>query len=51
MCEWENGVAFGIQMTWREPADHVKDCYLVTTQGFNAKNKSKIEYPKLSSAN
>ena len=39
-------------MIWREPKDHVTDCYLclVNTQGFNAKNKSKIEYPNLPSA-
>ena len=45
-------MAFGIPLIWREPKDHVTDCYfcLVNTQGFNAKNKSKIEYPKFPSA-
>jgi len=53
---WANGrrkgMAFGIPLIWREPKDHVTDCYfcLVNTQGFNAKNKSKIEYPKFPSA-
>ena len=53
---WANGrrkgMAFGIPLIWREPKDHVTDCYLclVNTQGFNAKNKSKIEYPNLPSA-
>ena len=40
-------------MIWREPKDHVTDCYfcLTKTEGFNAKNKSKIIiYPNLPSA-
>ena len=41
-------------MTWREPTDHVNDCYFCLTpsikKGFNRKNKSIIEYPNIPSA-
>ena len=53
---WSKGkrksLSFGIPMIWREPKDHVTDYYfcLTKTEGFNAKNKSKIIYPNLPSA-
>ena len=53
---WSKGkrksLSFSIPVIWREPKDHVTDCYfcLTKTEGFNAKNKSKIIYPNLPSA-
>lgn len=37
---------FSKPMIWREPADHIKDCYFCVNQvnGFNSKNKASIEY-------
>src|SRR6218665_1811587 len=45
-------LTFGIPMVWREPKNHRTDCYfsLVNTQGYNKKNKCKMEYPSLQSA-
>ena len=39
-------------MVWREPRDHVMDCYFcaVSTTGFNARNKASITYHDLPSA-
>ena len=39
-------------MIWREATNHTNDCYfcLINTQGFTAKNKSKIKYPIINSA-
>ena len=39
-------------MIWREPANHVDDRYFcsVNVAGFSSKNKSKINYPNISSA-
>ena len=41
-------------MIWREPTDHVNDCYFCLTpsikKGFNRKKKSVIEYPNIPSA-
>lgn len=54
--DWLNGrkaaMPFAIPMVWREPRDHVSDCYfcLVNTNGFSAKNKQNIVYPSLDSA-
>ena len=41
---------FDIPMVWQEQKDRCTDFCLVKTLGFNEKNKSKIEYPSLSSA-
>lgn len=53
--QWTKGqrksLPFGIPMMWREPTNHVDDCYFCccNVKGFNAKNKSKISYPNLNS--
>ena len=43
---------FSIPMIWREPKDHVSDCYFCLTKisGFTAKSKHAINYPNLPSA-
>lgn len=54
--DWLNlrkaAMPFAIPMVWREPRDHLNDCYFcrVNTTGFSAKNKHKIVYPSLDSA-
>ena len=39
-------------MVWREPVDHLSDCYFcaVNTQGISNKNRKLITYPNLKSA-
>ena len=46
------GLPFRIPMTWREPTDHLTDCYfcLVNTKGIGKKNRHKISYPSIPSA-
>ncbi|GBN35087.1 Tau-tubulin kinase 1 [Araneus ventricosus] len=43
---------FGIPMVWREPQNHVDDCYfcLCKIAGYNKRSKSNIVYPNLKSA-
>ena len=53
--QWTKGtkaMSFGIPMIWREPRNHVDDCYfcITLTQGFTNKSKHKIQYPNLDSA-
>ena len=54
--QWTKGTRkslnFGIPMVWREPLDHVTDCYFcaVDTTGINRKNRSSLKYPDLESA-
>lgn len=52
LIQWWNGkpvsMAFGVPMVWREPKDHVTDCYfcLTNVRGFTSrKSKQHIGYP------
>jgi len=52
---WTNGkrsLKFGIPMVWREPTNHVTDCYFcaVDVTGINRKNRGSLKYPDLQSA-
>lgn len=53
---WSKGLkkslSFGIPMIWREPRNHVDDCYfcMVNISGYSTKNKKGIFYPNLPSA-
>ena len=46
------GLPFGIPMVWREPKEHLTDCYfcLVSTKGIEKKNRLNISYPSIPSA-
>ncbi|KAJ8871619.1 hypothetical protein PR048_027946 [Dryococelus australis] len=57
LINWWNGkgnsMLFAAPMSWREPKDHVTDCYFCMTnvQGFtNRKSKKHVVYPNLPSA-
>ena len=45
-------MAFSLPTVWREPKDHITDCYfyMIKTVGFSSKNKNKIQYPDVPSA-
>ena len=45
------GLPFGVPMVWREPTNHVTDCYfcMVNTTGVGKKNRHKITYPNIPS--
>ncbi len=53
---WTKGaktsLKFGIPMVWREPSDHISDCYFcaINTTGMNRKNRNSLQYPDLPSA-
>ena len=53
---WTKGkkscLKFGIPMVWREPTNHVTDCYFcaIDVTGINRKNRSSLKYPDLESA-
>jgi len=52
---WTKGsrhVNFAIPMVWREPQDHLSDCYFCITQikRISSKSKHTIKYPILPSA-
>ena len=55
--EWlkkkRKAMPFAVPMIWREPTDHVNNCYLSHAfyeKRFNGKKKSSIEYPDIPSA-
>ena len=55
MRRWTNGkrsLNFGIPMVWREPTNHLTDCYFcaVDVTGINRKNQDSLKYPDLQSA-
>ena len=55
LCGWTNGkrsLNFGIPMVWREPTNHVTDCYFcaVDVTNINRKNRGSLKYPDLHSA-
>lgn len=53
---WSKGknakLKFGVPMVWREPTNHLDNCYfcLVNVKGFNKKNKQHLQYPDIPSA-
>src|SRR5678816_4570926 len=56
MRNWLEGkrsrMKFAVPMIWREPTNHVMDCYfcLTNVQGFSSKSKHCIQYPNLHTA-
>ena len=46
------GLPFGIPMVWREPKEHLTDCYfcMVNTKGIGKKNRQNFSYPSIPSA-
>lgn len=55
LTNWFNGkptkMPFGQPMIWREPKDHVSDCYFCLTdvKGFSKKSKHTVKYAEVSS--
>ncbi|XP_018412291.1 PREDICTED: leucine-rich repeat-containing protein 43 [Nanorana parkeri] len=53
---WSKGknakLKFGVPMVWREPTNHLDNCYfcLVNVKGFNKKNKQHLQSPDIPSA-
>lgn len=54
--QWTKGnkrcLKFGIPMVWREPTNHVTDCYFcaIDVTGINRNNRRSLQYPDLESA-
>ena len=46
------GLPSGVPMVWREPKEHLTDCYfcLVNTKGIGKKNRQNFSYPSIPSA-
>ena len=53
---WSQGknakLKFGVPLDWREPKNHVDDCYfcLVNVKGYNKKNRQHLRHPNIHSA-
>ena len=52
---WMKGkkyLSFGVPMVWREPQNHLSDCYFWTVKatGLTSKTRSYVDYPSLPSA-
>ena len=45
-------MTFAVPMIWREPQNHLNDCYYCMTEikGFSSKSKHRIQYPNIPSA-
>jgi len=55
LAAWAKGsrcMTFAIPMIWRDPTDHVSDCYFCLTSitGVTANSKHTVQYPNLPSA-
>lgn len=55
LTSWSQGsrhMQFGVPMVWREPKDHISDCYFCLTniRGITSKSKHTVKYPDLPSA-
>jgi len=52
VAKGSRSMPFAIPMVWREPTDHVADCYFCLTSitGVTAKSKHSVQYPNLPSA-
>ena len=55
LSDWSRGsrhMNFAVPMIWREPKDHVTDCYFCLTDisGIGSKSKHTVTYPNLPSA-
>ena len=55
MVEWEKAFyAFAVPMIWREPTDHVSNCYFCMVppidKGLTKKKKLFVQYPNIPSA-
>ena len=54
--QWSKGkktsLKFGILMVWREPKNHVSDCYFcaIDVSGINRRNRNVLKFPDLESA-
>ena len=48
----KTSLKFGLPMVWREPKNHVSDCYFcaIDVTGINRKNRKVLKYPDLESA-
>ena len=46
------GLTFSVPMIWREPTNHVNDCYfcMVRVAGVNSKTLGTVKYPNIPSA-
>lgn len=55
LLAWMRGsvkrMGFAVPMIWREPTDHVSDCYFCVTEtfGYSKQSKSQIKYPAVNS--